>query len=251
MSEYDAAAQAWAEGPAPVYARFAAAMLEHSPVPLAGAHVLDVGAGTAVASDAALALGARRAVASDVAVEMLRRRSPSIPAVLADAGRLPFGENTFDLVMAAFSLGHLPDPVAALTEWHRVGATAVASTFAPGPPHPAKTAVDQAMGQFGFVSPPWYERVKHDLEPQVEDPASLAALATAAGFRQVSITPMAIDAGLSTPAEIVSWRLGMAHLAQFVADLPASRRAEARQAAEDSVADLGPVTIEIHVLSAS
>jgi ubiquinone/menaquinone biosynthesis C-methylase UbiE len=251
MSDYDPAAQAWADGPAAVYARFAAAMLEHAPEPLPGAAVLDVGAGTAVACDAALAAGARFAVATDVAEQMLRRRNPPTHAVLADAARLPFADGTFDLVMGGFCLGHLPDPGAALAEWRRVGPAAVATAFASGPAHPAKIAVDEAAERFGFVSPPWYEQLKAEREPQVEDPELLASLARSAGFRETAVTQIAVDAGVRTPAEIVSWRWGMAHLAPFVAGLSDERRTEARRASEDAVAGIGPVIIDIQVLSAT
>ena len=251
MSAYDAGADAWADNAAPVYGRFAAAMLEHSPVPLPGAAVLDVGAGTAVASDAALALGARRAVATDIAEQMLRRRHPPTLAAVADAARMPFGDDTFDLVVGSFCLGHLPDPGAALIEWRRVGSATLASAFAPGPSHPAKAAVDAAMERFGFVPPPWYERLKNETEPVVEDTATFEALAAAAGHRNVSITQLTVDTGLRTPAEIVAWRLSMAQLAPFVANLPPAKREEARQAAEEAVAGLGPVLVDIQVLSAA
>ena len=251
MSAYDEAADAWADSAAPVYARFAAAMVEHSPVPLSGATVLDVGAGTAVACDAALAAGAQRAVASDVAEQMLRRRHPPTQAAVADAARLPFSDDRFDLVMGGFCLGHLPDPAAALAEWRRVGSATLATAFAPGPPHPAKVAVAEAAEQFGYVSQPWYERLKNELEPQVEDPGLLRTLARAAGHRTVEIVQLTVDTGLSTPAEIVSWRWGMANLAPFVAGLPEDRRAEARRVAEEAVADIGPVRIEMQVLRAA
>ena len=250
MSEYDAAADAWAGGPAAVYGRFAAAMLEHSPVPLSGAVVLDVGAGTAVACDAALAAGARQAVATDVSEQMLRRRTPPTLAVVADAARMPFGDGTFDLVMGGFCLGHLPDPGAALAEWRRVGPATVATAFGSGPAHPAKIAVDESAERFGFVSPPWYEQLKNEREPQVEDPDLLASLARSAGFREVSVTRLTVDTGVRTPAEIVSWRWGMAHLAPFVEGLSEPRRAEARRDAEDAVAGLGPVLVDIQVLGA-
>ena len=81
MTAYDAAAQAWADGPAAVYARFAATMLEHSPAPLSGAAVLDVGAGTAVASDAALAAGAAPGGRHG------RRGADAAPAHSVDTGR--------------------------------------------------------------------------------------------------------------------------------------------------------------------
>jgi hypothetical protein len=127
----------------------------------------------------------------------------------------------------------------------------LATAFAPGPPHPAKTAVAEAAAEFGFVSPPWHERLKNELEPQVEDPELLRSLARSAGHRTVDVTQLTVDTGLRTPAEIVSWRWGMANLAPFVDGLPADRRAEARRAAEDAVAGLGPVLVDILVLSAS
>jgi hypothetical protein len=106
------------------------------------------------------------------------------------------------------------------------------------------------MQQFGYVAPAWYQRLKDDLEPLVEDPSALADLAGAAGFREVTVATVLVDAGLTTPQEIVSWRLGMAHLAPFVARLPSSRRDEARLAAESAVAGLGPVLVDLQVLSA-
>ena len=250
-AEYDAGAEAWASAPALVYARFAAAMLEHSPVTVSGADVVDVGAGTAVACDAALGLGARRAVASDISIAMLRHRTPVIPAVVADAVRLPFADRSFDLVLSAFSLTHLADPAAALAEWRRVAPAALIATFAPGPSHPTKVAIDAVMTRFGFVSPPWYEQLKSELEPLVEDTSSLTAMVRSAGYQEVEVTVRTVDTGLRTPAEIIDWRLGMAQLAQFFAGLPAPRRAEARRAAEDAVAEIGPVHLDIQVLSGS
>jgi len=250
-AEYDAGAEAWAGAPALVYARFATAMLEHTPVTVAGADVLDVGAGTAVACDAALALGAGKAVASDISIEMLNHRAPSIPAVVADGGRLPFADGSFDLILSAFSLTHLPDPAGALVEWRRVAPAALIATFAPGPSHPAKVAIDEVMTRLGFVLPPWYEEFKRELEPLVEDTSSLTAMVRSAGYDEIEVTVRAVDTGLRTPAEIVDWRLGIAQMAQFVGGLAAPRRAEARQAAEDAVADLGPVVMDIQVLSAS
>ena len=249
-SEYDAGADAWASTPARVYSRFAAVMLAHSPVPIGGSEVLDVGAGTGVACDAALAQGAGRAVASDISIEMLRHRTTSIPAAVADAGRLPFADRSFDLVLSAFSLTHLPDPAAALTEWRRVAPAALLSTFAPGPTHPAKAAVDAVMTEFGFVPPQWYEELKRKLEPLVEDTASLTALVHSAGYEDVDVTIRSVDTGLRTPAEVVDWRLGMAQLAQFTAGLPQARREQARRAAEEAVADQLPLLVDVQVLGA-
>ncbi|MCW2752642.1 MAG: class SAM-dependent methyltransferase [Marmoricola sp.] len=111
---YDGAASGWHDGPERVYARLADALVATSPVPLAGARVLDVGAGTAVAGSAALRLGAASVVASDLAAGMLHQREGRIAAVVADLTRLPFPDASFDVVTAAFCLGHLPDPPAGM-----------------------------------------------------------------------------------------------------------------------------------------
>lgn len=248
---YDSAATVWRQGPERVYARLAEALVDVAPVPLAGALVLDVGAGTAVAARAALARGAAGAVATDVSVGMLAGRPAGVAAALADLARLPFGGGTFDLVTAAFCLGHLPDPERALVEMRRVAPAAVASAFAPGPGHPAKAAVDGVFARFGFTAPDWYRRQKEVLEPRVEDPELLRDHARAAGYRRVEVHRRTVETGLATPAEVVSWRVGMAHLAPFAAGLPAATLAQARAEAEQAVAPLLPVAIDMLALSAS
>ena len=245
---YDASADAWAAGPASVYGRLAEALLDESPIPVAGADVLDVGAGTAVVAAAARRRGARRAVASDVAARMLDQRSPGIPAVLGDAARLPFADGSFDLVAAGFCLSHLDDPAAALDEWRRVAGAVVASAFAPGPPHPAKVAVDAAVEPLGFVTPEWYERLK-DASASIEDAAALEALLRAAGFGEVRVSRRTVDTGLDSAEDVVRWRFGMAHLAPWVAGLSEARRQEATEAARRAVADLGPPAIDVLLVS--
>src|SRR5580700_3658967 len=86
---YDAAADEWADGPGPMYAPLARALVAAAPVPLAGRLVLDLGAGEGVAGRAALAAGARRVVAVDLSEAMLRRGGGGRP-VVADAVALPF-----------------------------------------------------------------------------------------------------------------------------------------------------------------
>jgi ubiquinone/menaquinone biosynthesis C-methylase UbiE len=252
---YDAGAQGWSSGPEPLYARLAAAMLRAAAVPVRNARVLDVGAGTAVASRAALAAGASRVVAVDLAPGMLRRRGAGIAPVVADAARLPFLAGAFDLVLSACCLSHLPDPRRAVREARRVGAVLVASAFAPAWTHPAKAAVDDVLAGAGFVAPAWYLRLKRDGEPVVDDPARLAELARTAGYRDVTVRTAEVAAGLSTPAEIAAWRLGLAHVTPFIAALPAHRLAQTRRAAELAVAELmaagtPPLVVPLLVLTA-
>jgi len=248
---YDSAAPAWTDGAERVYLPLAQALAGQAEV--AGRRVLDLGAGTGVTGRAALAAGARGVVAADVAVAMLRRCGPPLRPVAADALRLPFRDRSFDVVLAAFCLGHLPSLAAGLREARRVGAAIAASSFAPGWTSPVKEAVEGALRPFGYVPPAWYVRFKHETEPAAGDPEVLAAQLPAAGFGQVRIRPVTVETGLSSPAELAAWRLGMAHVAPFLAALPARDAAAARRAAERAVAAsaAGPLTVSLLVTTAS
>jgi ubiquinone/menaquinone biosynthesis C-methylase UbiE len=246
---YDAAATDWAGGPEQVYAPLARALVAAAPLPLAGGRVLDLGAGTGVAGQAALAAGADRVVAADLAVAMLRRGGLAQHPVAADATALPFRDQAFDLVVAAFCLNHLSGPGAALREARRVGRGLAASTFAPGWTHPAKLAVDEALRPFGFQPPAWYLSLQREAGPAAQDQARLAALAADAGFTDVRVRTMTVPTGLSDPVELASWRLGMAQVAPFLQSLDAGRRATARRAAEQAVAGTGPLAVSMLVLT--
>ncbi len=96
--------------------------------------VLDIGCGNGRHSFEALRRGAR-VVASDLddaalkearqmgAAMILEDQAPlgaSLEAVGGDATRLPFGDETFDRVIASEVLEHIPDDSRALAELHRV-----------------------------------------------------------------------------------------------------------------------------------
>ena len=251
---YETGARRWAEGPEPVYASLARALARALLVPddagLAGRRVLDLGAGTGVAGRAALAAGARSVVCADTAPGMLRRCEPRMHPVAADVTVLPFGDDCFDLALAAFCLGHLDRPVAGLREARRVAATLAASSFAAGWNHPAKAAVDEVLGAFGYQPPPWYITFKRDTEPWASDPAALGRDTAAAGYTDVRLRTVTVDTGLSSPAELASWRLGMAHVAPFVSSLPAARQAELGAAAQAAVTGTGPLVVDMLVLTA-
>ena len=287
---YEGAARLWAEGPERVYASLARALVACAAESLAdggpadagptdggladeganrggpadeGANrggptgsrlarlrVLDLGAGTGVAGRAALAAGARSVVSADSAAGMLRRCGAGLHPVAADATALPFRDGSFGLVLAAFCLGHLDRPAAGLREARRVAAALAASSFAPGWDHGAKAAVDDVLGSFGYRPPPWYVTFKRDTEPWASDPAALRRDTAAAGFAEVRLRTVTVDVGMSSPARLASWRLGMAHVAPFVGSLPAARRAELRRAAESAVAGSGPLVVSMLVLTA-
>jgi len=207
---YDAAADGWADGPGPMYTPLAQELAAAAPAPLAGATVLDLGAGLGDAGRAALAAGARQVVAADLSATMLRggataaRPGQPMPhPVAADATALPFRDRSFDVVLAAFCLNHLADLTAGLAEARRVGAALAASMFAPGWTHPAKDAVDQVLRAFGYRPPAWHAALNPG--SRASDPAQLTAAAAAAGFARVQVHTADVPTGLSTPAELASW----------------------------------------------
>ena len=253
-ADYDAAAGDWAgglTGPEAMYAPLASSLVAAAPVPPAGRLVLDLGAGTGAAGRAALAAGARRVVAADLSEGMLRR-GRGATAVVADAVALPFRDGRFDLVLAAFCLNHLGRVEDGLAEARRVGAAIAASAFAPGWTHPAKDAADGAFRSFGYRPPDWYTALAPG--SRASDPETLAENAAAAGFTRVQVHTVSVPTTLATPAELVSWRLGMAHYAPFLRSLDPAGRAAARRAAERAVAAAmpdGPLVVSMAVLTAS
>jgi len=248
---YDRSADAWVSGPESVYAKLAATLVAASPVGLGAARVLDVGAGTGVASRIAREGGAAKVVGIDISPRMVTASRDAYVAVLADAAALPFGTASFDLVIAACCLGHLPDPARAVREARRVATAIVASAFEPGWTHPAKAAVDDALVPFGYRPPAWYLRFKQHTETLVGDPAGLASLAAAAGYDSVEVRTLPVATGLDTSAGLAAWRLGMAHLAPFMRTLAPAQQEQARLAAEAAVLGAPPLVIPLVVLAAT
>jgi hypothetical protein len=181
--------------------------------------------------------------------------APAISAawdpVAADAVALPFRDHSFDLVLAAFCLNHLDSLASGLAEARRVAAAITASTFGPGGDHPAKGAVDEVLGSFGYQPPSWYARLSPG--SRAGDPEMLAECAAAAGFTEVRVRTTAVRTGLVTPAELASWRLGLAQVAPFLRSLDPTDRAAVRRAAEQAVAGLAgtsPLVVSMVMLTA-
>ena len=76
----------------------------------------------------------------------------------ADVTALPFRSGAFDVVVAAFVVNHLPDPVAGLSELRRVtraGGAVLVSTFSVPAPRPRARSMAWQRA-YGFVPPGWY-----------------------------------------------------------------------------------------------
>ncbi|HUP87345.1 MAG TPA: methyltransferase domain-containing protein [Acidimicrobiales bacterium] len=237
---YSATGQAWQAGPGKVYDRLADELAARCPVRLEGARVLDLGAGTGAGSRAAQRRGAE-VVAVDVAVGMLEVDADARPpAAVGDALGLPFAGGAFDVVLAAFSLNHLADPVAGLREAARVlrpGGGLVVATYASDDDHPVKRATEAAAAARGWRREPWYEALQTEIVPRLATLERAAGVASAAGLTGADVANVRVPFPRLGPHDLVAWRLGMAHLAPFVGHLPPSEQVAL---AADAVARLGP-----------
>jgi SAM-dependent methyltransferase len=235
---YSTAGGSWQRGPGAVYDRLAEVVLARSPVPVAGARVLDAGAGTGAASRAAVAAGAARVVAVDAASGMLAfGAADRPPAATADLLALPLAAGSFDVAVASFSLNHLADPAAGLRELSRVtraGGGIVASAYASDDSHPVKGAVEAALAARGWSPAPWLDELRTSVMPLLATVEGCRRALEAAGLAG-DVTPIRVPFPDLSAEDLVGWRLGMAQHAPFADSLGPGAR---RQLVDDAIARL-------------
>jgi SAM-dependent methyltransferase len=245
---------AWAGGPQLVYDRLAAAALCRLPDRLDGLVALDAGAGTGAATRELLRRGAR-VVAVDrsnsMLAELARQTGHRVPTVVSDIRSLALSDDAYDVAVAAFVLNHLADPAGAVRDLRRVtrpGGVVLATTFT-ADDHPIKAAVDDGLGRHGFVPPPWYRTLKRERMPLTATPAALAAVGRHAGLAEVTVDETHVALGDLPPAAAIGYRLGLAHIAPFMATLDDTERARLGAELADAVAALPPLRLSVLVLS--
>lgn len=89
---------------------------------ITGKKVLDVGAGTGRLSVELYKKGGM-VTALDISEKMLNelnKKNKNIATIAADAENMPFNENSFDIVCAAFLIVHLKNPIVFFDEVYRV-----------------------------------------------------------------------------------------------------------------------------------
>jgi ubiquinone/menaquinone biosynthesis C-methylase UbiE len=250
---YDLTGQAWSDGPATVYRALAEPILAAAG-DVSGARVLDVGTGSGVLADELVRRGAE-VLGADLSFGMLRRDAAlRPPAVVADVLALPVRAGSVDLVTASFVLNHLDVPAAGIREIAaalRPGGRLLATTFEGEAPHPAKPVLEAVAVRHGFVPPAWYASVKGGLMPLLATCELFEQAARDAGLSRVRTERVPVNLELSVP-QLVSWRLGMAHTAPFVAGLSEEQRRALVADAEEAVAAVAePVQMAVLLLDAA
>jgi SAM-dependent methyltransferase len=240
LDDYSRSSEAWERGPARlVYDELARQLVAMSPFDLAGRRALDLGAGTGAASRALAAAGALT-IAVDGATGMLRWDRAHRPACAAgEASDLPFAAGSFDAVVASFCFNHLEDPAVGVREAGRVAnpdGIVLASTYAADDDHPVKDAVHRALGELGWAVPSWYARLKSAMAAWGTVDAASAAIERG-GLRPLAVERREVAFPDLSPAQMVDTRLGVAHIAPFVAALDPSTH---RQLRERALELLGP-----------
>ncbi|MGH2686349.1 MAG: class I SAM-dependent methyltransferase [Actinomycetota bacterium] len=136
--------------------------------------VIDIGAGVgALAPYERLAAPRATVVLADRAEGMLRLAQTDIPRVLVDARSLPFPAGTFDAVIMAFVLFHVPEPTDALAEITRIlrtGGSLALATWGESRPRAAMAAWIEELDAHGAGEdePSLAHHERMDTEAKVE-----------------------------------------------------------------------------------
>ena len=238
---YAEAAEGWVLGASLVYRPLAELLVDRCPIPLGGEAVLDLGAGTGVASDAIAARGGRPLALDRSAAMLTWHQDRRPPAAVADATALPMRSDAVAVSVAAFVLNHLTAPVVALRELARVtrrGGAVLASTYATSSSSTARDRIDAIAVIEGFEAPEWYGHMKTAMVPLLGNASAMAAAAEAAGLIDIDAEERRVDVGVHRAEDLVDYRFGQAQYAGWLGSLTPARRTEIRQRAIEAIAPI-------------
>lgn len=165
--------------------------------------ILEIAAGTGiVARKLAAKLPSAHIVATDLNTPMIDRARSVLPGIewkQADAQRLPFADNSFDLSVCQFGAMFFPDRVRAFREARRVAGRFLMSTWGPLATHTVELAVIQSLAKVLPDAPPRFlERTPHGYH----DPEIVRADLEAAGFRTITIDEVRLHGRASSSRDL-------------------------------------------------
>jgi hypothetical protein len=82
-------------------------------------------------------------------------------------------------------------------------------------------------------------------------PERVYAVLARALLAAVRLRTLTVRTGISAPAQLASWRLGMAHIAPFVRSLDSARRAAVQRAAVSALTGCEPLVVSLQVPTAT
>ncbi len=193
-----------------------------------GLRVLDVATGTGgVAREAAAAGGQVTGIdVSERMLEIARKTSPTeITFALADAGKIPFEDGSFDRVTCGFGLSHMPHASNVLLEVRRVlGATGglVAACWGSERSNLSRDAVQAALEQYlpGWTDP--FGQIMN--EGLWAEPEQGLRLLQVAGFDSVTVVTEQIGGMFANPLEALRRAVAGPTRGAMVDAVPASLR---------------------------
>ncbi len=224
---------------APVLRALGTELLEGSS--LGGARaILDIGTGVGtllpeirIRAPEALVVGA------DIAERMLRLAPSAFPRVVANAAALPFADGSFDALVMAFMLFHVPDPARAVTEARRVlrpaGSAATATWRSDEEESPAQRTWTKLLDSFDAPADEGL-LARHDL---MDSEQKVARLLETAGFEivaqreRVSVDRLDLEAFLARKTSF-----GSDH--RRFRSLDPSKQAALLRAGREALEPLGP-----------
>jgi len=146
--------------------------------------VLDVGCGTGELTRVLASETDGEVVGADADPSLLEVAGEHVPVVGADAMRLPFRTDAFDLVVCQALLINLPDPAAAVDEFVRVSSDLVAAVE----PNNAAVTVDSTVDAEGPLARRARRRFLDGIDTDVTLGAEARELFSDAGIEVVSTT---------------------------------------------------------------